>query len=347
MRSPGMRFAAAAALVPLTFLAACGDDSEQKANSSSAKPTTAASPHTVAKSKVAPISDATVSTADPAKPKLTVKDAPFQVNETTTKVTKKGTGKKVGNKDIAYVSYVAVNGTSGKTIESTFGKPNASFNLGNPGTFPGLVDSLKGKKVGTEMVVAVPPADGFGTKGNKQVGVKAKDTLVFYVKINDSMPILTKLTGKQAPSEPGLPTVTMPSSYAKPAKITVPKGSKPPAKLRSQVLIKGEGPKVVAGQQMLVQYTGQIWGGKMFDSTGAVPGQPPNPQKTPGQPTPMQIGAGKVIPGWDKTLVGQTVGSRVLMSIPPADGYGKKGNPQGGIKGTDTLVFVVDILAAL
>jgi peptidylprolyl isomerase len=32
--------------------------------------------------------------------------------------------------------------------------------------------------------------------------------------------------------------------------------------------------------------------------------------------------------------------------VPPAEGYGTKGNPQAKIKGTDTLVFVVDILGA-
>jgi predicted sulfurtransferase len=42
-------------------------------------------------------------------------------------------------------------------------------------------------------------------------------------------------------------------------------------------------------------------------------------------------------------LVGKTVGSRVLMVVPPADGYGAAGSPPK-ISGTDTLVFVVDIL---
>ena len=45
-------------------------------------------------------------------------------------------------------------------------------------------------------------------------------------------------------------------------------------------------------------------------------------------------------------LQGQKVGSRVLLVIPPADGYGEQGNEQAGIKGTDTLFFVVDILGA-
>jgi peptidylprolyl isomerase len=58
------------------------------------------------------------------------------------------------------------------------------------------------------------------------------------------------------------------------------------------------------------------------------------------------IGAGQVIKGWDTGLVGQPVGSRVLLVIPPAEGYGKTGASTAGINGTDTLVFVVDILAA-
>ena len=53
-----------------------------------------------------------------------------------------------------------------------------------------------------------------------------------------------------------------------------------------------------------------------------------------------------MIAGWDEGLVGQTVGSQVLLVVPPDKGYGKDGQPSAGIKGTDTLVFVVDILDA-
>ena len=58
------------------------------------------------------------------------------------------------------------------------------------------------------------------------------------------------------------------------------------------------------------------------------------------------IGTGQVIPAWDKVLVGKKVGSRVLLVVPPADGYGSTGSQDGSIKATDTLVFVVDILDA-
>ena len=53
-----------------------------------------------------------------------------------------------------------------------------------------------------------------------------------------------------------------------------------------------------------------------------------------------------MITGWDTGLAGQTVGSRVMLVIPPKDGYGSNGASQAGITGTDTLVFVVDIIDA-
>jgi len=51
-----------------------------------------------------------------------------------------------------------------------------------------------------------------------------------------------------------------------------------------------------------------------------------------------------VIQGWDQGIVGKNIGSRLLISIPPEKGYGLGGHPGAGIKGTDTLVFVVDVL---
>ena len=63
-----------------------------------------------------------------------------------------------------------------------------------------------------------------------------------------------------------------------------------------------------------------------------------------GAPATFSIGTGGVIPGWDKGLVGKKVGSRVLLVVPPADGYGAQA--QGKIPANSTLVFVVDILDA-
>jgi peptidylprolyl isomerase len=154
----------------------------------------------------------------------------------------------------------------------------------------------------------------------------------------DSTFATTGVSGTQAAAGAGLPTVTPPAanSTAGPT-IKVDTSAAPPKTLQVKPLIKGNGAVVKKGQDLAVQYTGVIWRtGKVFDSSWSR-----------NMPLTTVIGEGQVIPGWDTGLVGQTVGSRVLLVIPPADGYGSAGASQAGIKGTDTLVFVVDILAAV
>lgn len=99
------------------------------------------------------------------------------------------------------------------------------------------------------------------------------------------------------------------------------------------MLSEGTGPVVAKNQLLIADYLGQIWRGKIFDSSFD--------RK---QPIGAPIGAGQVLPGWDTALVGKRVGSRVLLVIPPADGYGSAGNSNAGIKGTDTIAFVIDLV---
>jgi peptidylprolyl isomerase len=96
---------------------------------------------------------------------------------------------------------------------------------------------------------------------------------------------------------------------------------------------QGHGATVSRKSLIVVNYLGQIWRGKVFDSSYS--------KTLFGVP----IGVGQVIAGWDDGLVGKRVGSRVLLVIPPKFGYGAAGKSQAGIKGTDTLTFVVDIVA--
>jgi len=130
----------------------------------------------------------------------------------------------------------------------------------------------------------------------------------------------------------GVPSVS--GSYGDKPTLTFPK-PKAPAGLLQKTLTQGKGPVVGKGDLLVADYLGEIWKGKVFDNS-----------YDRGQPAAFQIGTGKVIPGWDQTLVGKKVGSRVELVIPPKDGYGAQGNTQAGIKGTDTLVFVVDIVGA-
>ena len=127
-------------------------------------------------------------------------------------------------------------------------------------------------------------------------------------------------------------------SYGDKPKITVPKGLKPGKKTEATVLEDGNGQPVAEGDLIVADYLGATFrGAKTFDNS--------YDRGNPGAFT-LSGGQGGVIPGWVSALKGKKAGSRVLMVIPPKDGYGSQGNPQAGIKGTDSLVFVVDIIAA-
>ncbi|MCI6574572.1 MAG: FKBP-type peptidyl-prolyl cis-trans isomerase [Actinomycetaceae bacterium] len=133
--------------------------------------------------------------------------------------------------------------------------------------------------------------------------------------------------------ETALPTVR--GDFGQTPELVFPQGAEAPRGLKVAILHEGDGSVIVAGQEVEVNYHGQIWNGQIFDSS-----------YYRGQPARFPIGVGMVIQGWDQALVGKTVGSRILISVPPSKGYGSNGNPRAGILGTDTLVFVVDILAA-
>jgi FKBP-type peptidyl-prolyl cis-trans isomerase len=240
-----------------------------------------------------------------------------------------------------FVSNYAIyiwSGTSHRLAQSTFG---TTAHPGSPQLLtgqllPGLEKALVGQKMGSRVLAVIPPKEGFGTAGNSQVGIKGTDTLVFVVDLIKNFASNASATGTPVSSGgSGLPTVTAAAGAA--PTIKMPAG-KPPAKLVTKTLVQGTGPVVSKGQTVVVQYVGAIWAtGKVFDASW-----------NRGQPFGFVIDASpsRVIPGWDQGLTGQRVGSRVMLVIPPAEGYGKAGNAQAGIKGSDTLVFVVDILGA-
>ena len=257
-------------------------------------------------------------------------------NALTVKTVIPGTGTVVTKSDAMAANFVLYfwDGTTATLKANTF--------TSNPtvigGTMlPGLESALVGQKVGSRVLAVVPPTQGYGTAGDSQLGITGTTTLVFVIDVLKSYSDSAAASGTQVSNGGGdLPTV---SAKAGSAPTLTFSSTKPPSGLVVKTLIKGNGPEVVKGQYVVAQYIGYIWRTKaVFGSSWSS-----------GSPFGFLIGASpeQVIPGWDKGLEGQTVGSRVMISIPPAEGYGTAGNSDAGIKGTDSLVFVVDIIDAL
>ena len=301
---------ASAAVIPLVFLAACV----------SGKADTPAN-----------VFDAITVGGTKTTPSVTFKTKPLSVKVITTKIVIAGKGAKLSKADSIVFNYILFNGKDGKQVQSSFGKRAFSLNLGDASLLAGVGKGLAGQKIGSRLLLAIPPADAFGAQGDEQGGFSPNDTVVFLIDLVSASTPLKKATGDLVvpPAGVGLPTVKEDAKGI--PVVTVPK-TPPPTKLVVQLLIKGKGSVVKAGQNLTAAYTVLVYRtGKVFDSSYI-------------QKRLLTQTVGDNLPGFNKAIEGQTVGSRVLMVLPPAEGFGTKG--RGSTIGPkDTLVFVVDILA--
>jgi FKBP-type peptidyl-prolyl cis-trans isomerase len=103
------------------------------------------------------------------------------------------------------------------------------------------------------------------------------------------------------------------------------------AELQIEDLVVGTGREAKKGVVVEVHYTGWLTDGKKFDSSVGR------------APFSFDLGAGQVIQGWDRGVVGMKVGGKRKLTIPPELGYGSRGFP-GAIPPQSTLVFEVELL---
>jgi peptidylprolyl isomerase len=327
-------FAKALAVAGLTCsvlaLSACGGDdpstsasaSPSAAPAATATPTPTASPSAGVKPSTN-LDAIKVTGAYGKEPKVTFK-APWAIDKTQTRVEDPSDGPKVAEGSMVTVNYYGVNGRTGKVFDQSFdgGRP-VSFSLAQ--VVPGFQKGLVGQNQGSRVTIAMPGPDGYDASGgNAQAGINVGDTLIFVVDILQAQ--LSGPSGSAVPPKAGLPTVT--DDNGKPV-VTVP-ATAPPKTLQVQPVIAGTGPKVGEADTVTMNYLWQTWDGRQLESTYGA--------------QPATLAMDQALSGLKKGLVGQPVGSRVLIVVPPGpDGY-PNGNDKPKVEKTDTLVFVVDIL---
>lgn len=307
-------------LLPLVLsgavLTACGSDGEEDAASASS----------------AQGLDAVTIEGDEGKaPKVTWK-SPMSADELETETLAAGDGEKVGDGDQVFTHIWIGNGTTEDKSFSTYDQGKPELVTVNDQLSPIFADALEGQTLGSRVAVTASADKAFGAGGNTQLGIGNMDSVLVIIDLVGTIDDGPQGTAEKAPA-------WAPELVEKGEDITAFDFSgapEPSGRLQSATLVQGDGPVVKKGQTIYVDYLGQVYGGK----------KPFDDSYSKGTPASFPIGAGQVIPGWDKVLVGVEVGSRVVMSIPPKEGYGEQGNAQAGIKGTDTLYFVVDVLAA-
>ena len=322
----------------LVTLAGCGDDDKSDKAKSSDSPSPSASPSASAppppKIVDGPLPGITAGEKFGEKPTV-AKGSGDPSKDLAVETVIVGTGRTVAENDFVQAHYLGQVWSSAKVFDNSFDrKTPLVIQLAQGQIIDGWRYALAGKKVGSRVEMAVPPTWGYGTSGNAQAGIKGTDTLVFVVDIQQAFNGKSSAKGTAvAQDNIDLPKVGT-NTDGKAPSIEVPKKAAP-KKLVANYILEGDGDEVAESDSLLVQYKGVLWAdGKEFDSS-----------YSRGQLTSFPLA--QVVKGWAQGLTGKKVGSRVLIVIPPALGYGDS-PPQGSsIKKDSVLVFSVDILAKM
>ncbi|GAA5156048.1 FKBP-type peptidyl-prolyl cis-trans isomerase [Nocardioides marinquilinus] len=282
-------------------------------------------------------------------PELTWKER-MEATDVEAETLVEGEGEPLADGDTVFVNFLVANGYTEQTAIDTFGeeKPAIQYEVGAAPTEPASLDDLvlaqlrdqikAGVTRGSRIVLTGDATAMFGDAAFAapvaEAGIGNKDGLLVVADVLDTEVLPGPDPDAPREDEPAWAPSIVFDKNGKPTSLDFDGVPEPDGKtLRSAVIKKGSGPEVEKGDLIVVDYLGQTYDGdKPFDESYTK------------QDLPTPIGLGAVVSGWDKELVGQTVGSRVLLEIPPKEGYGDQAS--GDIPADSTLYFVVDILAA-
>ncbi len=267
------------------------------------------------------------------KAKWHTKVAQPKATKVTTLV--KGKGAKIADGDTVSAYLWIGNGTTKKDAYSDYdnGAPESIPNNGQVGA---VFDKLfEGATYGSRVAAVTTATELLGSSsGNPQLGIGANDNLVVVADLVKKAAVSPTPSDDKAHDAPAskLPKVVV--KKGKPAALDWAGIAKPSLTTPVQrvVLKKGTGATVKASDTVTVNYLGETYKAKSpFESSY-------------GKQALTQPLSG-LVPGWKIGLTGVKVGSRVLLQIPPAYGYGAEGSG-AKIPGNATLWFVIDVVKA-
>ena len=227
------------------------------------------------------------------------------------------------------------NGTDGELITQTSYDPEAAAVRRTAGADTDILARVvQCAEVGSRIATTGTIADVFG-EGQLDPGLGLGDNDAIVLVIDVEAAYLGKATGIPQLGSQGVPAVvTTPEGVPG---ITIP-NEDAPTDLVVHTLVRGQGPEVEEGDAVVLHYTGVLWSTKrVFDSSWQ--------REVPSTFTAASFEDDPtgVVPGLADGLIGQTVGSQVIVVIPPELGY-PAGQAPASVPEGSTMVFVVDIL---
>lgn len=195
-----------------------------------------------------------------------------------------------------------------------------------------LGKALQCSAVGSRVVYTTTVEEVYGAD-NPQIPLENNATIVAVFDV--ARAFAGRADGAPQLGQDGMPAVVL-APNGRPG-ISVP-SEEPPKELRIAVLRQGNGPKVEEGDSVVAHYTGLTWDDEqVFDSSWEA-GVPATFTAASFEDDPAGV-----VPGLAEALIGQNVGSQVIVTIPPEEGY-PEGQSPAGIPAGSTMVFVFDVL---
>ena len=189
------------------------------------------------------------------------------------------------------------------------------FVLGSGQGIPGWHEGIAQLSKGAVASITIPADQGFGAEGLGGV-IPPNEIITFDVEIlnvvDGPKPIVHELWDTE-----GKEVMTTNSG------------------LQYIIIEEGTGAQAQAGMTVKVHYHGALEDGTKFDSSF-----------DRGEPIEFQLGAGRVIPGWEEGIALLKEGSKAQLIIPSYLAYGEQGAP-GVIPPNATLIFDVQLMSAL
>jgi peptidylprolyl isomerase len=225
-----------------------------------------------------------------------------------------GEGPPAEDGDQVIVDYVGVRSVDGVEFDNSYdrGEP-FGVTLGQPGVIQGWLDGLAGARTGDRIQLDIPSELAYGSTARDDV-IREDEALTFVIDVRAVVP---PPDPAEAPDEPG---------------VELSEGA---VETSTVDLVDGEGAELSEADTAVIRYV-------MFrgDNGTAIETNWTAP------PLQLQIGDPQLLPGLAEGLPGMQVGGRRAITIPPEDGFGAEGNPQGGLPADTDIIVVVDLLAA-
>ena len=247
---------------------------------------------------------------NPEKPEVDFPgEAPTELVRT---VLVEGTGEPAVVGDTVIVDYVGVRSTDGVEFDNSYDREPFPVTLGNGSVIQGWEDGLVGAQTGERVQLDIPSDLAYGESARSEV-IGENESLSFVI---DVRAVVGGVDPADAPTEPGVPLSTGEGVDA----------------TEFEDLIVGEGTTLAQGDMALIRYVNfRGDNGVVIESNwGSDPLQ-----------VPFEEG---LLPGLLKGMDGMAVGGRRAVTIPPEDGFGPDGNPQGGLPANTDMIFVIELI---